>query len=323
ALLVSYNAEQLALILRVPLDLTEKLKKMLPKTFDVSLVPAQLPKKLTATMDPREPAQPRFHDGQLEDIRGVLQAIFLNMTMHQERISSCLKLLRIVNNYIKALRTHLGILKEAVTVTSGVAKGKAVERNSSWDLRLFVDNLPLTFDIAEVVRLLLAAGNVQMVRFFCDNRTPRRSGFGFVTMSSAEEAQAAAQKLNGLKIGDRHIRVNYGPPSLGERFQFGGGGGSDSSRRLYVDNLSWNVDDQALETLFSKQGKVLEAKVVYDSTGKSRGFGFVTYGSTEDSEKALTYLNGVNLCGRPIGVYVAKKRQTRAHFGRAGFRTRH
>ncbi|KAI3897093.1 hypothetical protein MKW98_015789 [Papaver atlanticum] len=254
ALLVSYNAEQLAQILNVPVDLTEKLKNKLPKTFDDPPEPAQLPKNLSATMDPREPAQ-----------HSVLQVIFLNIAMHQERISSCLKLLGIINHYIEVLRLRLGILKkEAVT-------------------DFFVDNLPLTFRIADVVRLLQTAENdVQMLR---------KQGFGFVTMSSAEEAQATAQKLNGLIIGGRTIRVNYGPPTLEERFQFGGGG-SDLSKRSYVRNLSCNVDDQALETLFSKLGKVLEARVVYDIDGRSRGFGFVTYGSTEDSKNALSSLNG-------------------------------
>ncbi|KAI3936341.1 hypothetical protein MKW92_035536 [Papaver armeniacum] len=216
----TYNPQ--AQVLQVPVDLTEKLKNKLPKTFDDPPEPAQLPKNLTATMDPREPAQPQRHDCQLKDIQGVLQVIFLNITMHRERISSCLKLLEIVNHYIEALRLRFGNLEEAVTVTSEFGKQEAVEQNLSWDSRLFVDNLPFTIDISEVVALLQTVGYVQIVRFFYDNLTLRSSGFGFVTMSSAEEAQAAAQKLNGLIIGDRTIRVNYGPPPLEERFEFGG-----------------------------------------------------------------------------------------------------
>ncbi|KAI3902955.1 hypothetical protein MKW92_018307 [Papaver armeniacum] len=88
-----------------------------------------------------------------------------------------------------------------------------------------------------------------------------------------------------------------------------GGGGSDSSNRLHVGNLSQNVDDQALEGLFSSQGKVLEARVVYDrDTGMSRGFGFVTYRSTKDRNYALTSLNGADLGGRKIRVSVAETR---------------
>lgn len=91
--------------------------------------------------------------------------------------------------------------------------------------------------------------------------------------------------------------MNYGPPPLEERFEFGGsrggGGCSDTYKRLYVRNLPFNVDDTALGSLFSKQGKVLEARVMHDTkTGRSRGFGFVTYGSTEDFKNALSSLNG-------------------------------
>ncbi|CAL5410880.1 unnamed protein product [Camellia sinensis] len=50
------------------------------------------------------------------------------------------------------------------------------------------------------------------------------------------------------------------------------------THRVYVGNLSGAVDDLALETLFSEQGKVMEAKVVYDrDSGRSRGFKFVTF----------------------------------------------
>ena len=67
----------------------------------------------------------------------------------------------------------------------------------------------------------------------------------------------------------------------------------DASNRVYVGNLSWGVDDLALETLFSEQGKVVEAKVVYDrESGRSRGFGFVTYNSAEEVDSAIRSLNG-------------------------------
>lgn len=61
-----------------------------------------------------------------------------------------------------------------------------------------------------------------------------------------------------------------------------------------MGNLSWGVDDVALESLFSEQGKVMEAKVVYDrDSGRSRGFGFVTYSSPEEVNSAISSLDGV------------------------------
>ena len=61
-----------------------------------------------------------------------------------------------------------------------------------------------------------------------------------------------------------------------------------------MGNLAWGVDDLALENLFSEQGKVMEARVVYDrESGRSRRFGFVTYSSAEEVNSAVEYLNGV------------------------------
>lgn len=100
------------------------------------------------------------------------------------------------------------------------------------------------------------------------------------------------QELEG-----RPLRVNSGPPPPKDDLSprgFRAGGGAEAANRVYVGNLSWGVDDVALESLFSEQGKVMEAKVVYDrDSGRSRGFGFVTYSSAEEVDNAISSLNGV------------------------------
>lgn len=93
--------------------------------------------------------------------------------------------------------------------------------------------------------------------------------------------------------------MNSGPPPEkreNSSFRGGsrGGGSFDSSNRVYVGNLAWGVDQDALETLFSEQGKVVDAKVVYDrDSGRSRGFGFVTYSTAEEVNNAIESLDGV------------------------------
>ena len=82
--------------------------------------------------------------------------------------------------------------------------------------------------------------------------------------------------------GDSSFRVNRGGGSFG------------SANCVHVGNLAWGVDDLALENFFSEQGKVMEARVVYDrESGRSRGFGFVTYSSAEEVNSAVEYLNGI------------------------------
>ncbi|KAJ7976950.1 RNA-binding protein CP29B, chloroplastic-like [Quillaja saponaria] len=191
------------------------------------------------------------------------------------------------------------------------------DRSFSSDLKLFVGNLPFTVDSGKLAGLLEGAGHVEMVEVIYDKMTGRSRGFGFVTMSSAEEAKAAAQQFDGYEFEGRSLRVNYGPPPARRedssfRSPRGGGGGGGSGNRVHVGNLSWGVDNLALENLFGEQGKVLEAKVIYDrETGRSRGFGFVTYGSSDEVNNAIDSLDGADLDGRPIRVSVAADRPRR------------
>lgn len=105
-----------------------------------------------------------------------------------------------------------------------------------------------------------------------------------------------SQELEG-----RPLRVNSGPPPpkrenssfRGSRGGGGYGGSFGSSNKLHIGNLPWVVDDDTLESLFSEHGKVMEAKVVYDrESGRSKGFGFVTYSCAEEASSAMECLNG-------------------------------
>ena len=59
--------------------------------------------------------------------------------------------------------------------------------------------------------------------------------------------------------------------------------------KLYVGNLSYNVDSSALEQLFSQHGTVQSAEVIADrDTGRSKGFGFVQMGSDEEAQAAIS-----------------------------------
>jgi RNA recognition motif-containing protein len=81
------------------------------------------------------------------------------------------------------------------------------------------------------------------------------------------------------------------------------------SKKLFVGSLSWNTNDDGLYEAFAPFGEVAEAKVITDrNTGRSRGFGFVTYNVDEDADKAVSALNGTELDGRTIRVDVAQER---------------
>lgn len=88
------------------------------------------------------------------------------------------------------------------------------------------------------------------------------------------------------------------------------------SKKLFVGNLSWNTTDDSLYEAFAAFGDVQEAKVITErDTGRSRGFGFVTFGDDEAAETAMSALNGTELDGRPLRVDVAQERRRESYGG--------
>lgn len=82
------------------------------------------------------------------------------------------------------------------------------------------------------------------------------------------------------------------------------------SARLYVGNIPYSMTGEDLEQLFSAHGSVANSVVISDrESGRSRGFGFVEMGSTEEAEKAMQELNGSDVGGRNVVVNHARERQ--------------
>lgn len=81
------------------------------------------------------------------------------------------------------------------------------------------------------------------------------------------------------------------------------------SKRLFVGNLPFGVDDESLHQVFARVGEVASATVITDPyTGRSRGFGFVEMISEEAASDAVEQLNGTDLEGRPLRVDRARPR---------------
>ena len=83
-----------------------------------------------------------------------------------------------------------------------------------------------------------------------------------------------------------------------------------ASNKLFVGGLSWNTDDNGLREAFEAYGEVTDAKVITDrDTGRSRGFGFVTFASSDDAQNAIEEMNGASLDGRTLNVNEAHDRR--------------
>ncbi|TNE31737.1 MAG: RNA-binding protein [Bacteroidetes bacterium] len=84
------------------------------------------------------------------------------------------------------------------------------------------------------------------------------------------------------------------------------------SKKLYVGGLSWDTSEDALKNAFEQYGQVEEAKIITDrESGRSRGFGFVTFTDDQDAMSAIDAMNGSELDGRNLSVNEARERAPR------------
>ncbi|KAL2514169.1 30S ribosomal protein 2 [Forsythia ovata] len=162
--------------------------------------------------------------------------------------------------------------------------------------RLYVGNIPRTVTNDELRKIVEDHGAVEKAEVMYDKYSGRSRRFAFVTMKTAEDANAAIEKLNGTDIGGRAIKVNLTEKPLQstdlpllqvDESQF-----VDSPYKVYVGNLAKTVTTDTLKNFFSEKANVLSAKVSrVPGTSKSSGYGFVTFSSEEDVEAAISSLN--------------------------------
>lgn len=193
----------------------------------------------------------------------------------------------------------------------GTFEGSFVEPPE--EAKIFVGNLSFDIDSEKLAMLFERAGTVEIAEVIYNRQTDQSRGFGFVTMSTVEEAEKAVEMLHHFDLNGRLLTVNKASPkgSRAERLPRV----LDVEYRLYAGNLPWSVDDARLEQIFSEYGKVVNARVVFDrETGRSRGFGFVLMASETEMNDAIAALDRQSLDGRTIRVNVAEARPRRSSF---------
>lgn len=82
------------------------------------------------------------------------------------------------------------------------------------------------------------------------------------------------------------------------------------AKKLFVGNVDWGTTSEELGELFSQHGQIEEAVIIKNrETGRSKGFGFVTFINDEDAEKAIEALNGYERNGRALVVNEARPKE--------------
>jgi nucleolin len=212
--------------------------------------------------------------------------------------------------------------------------------------KLFVAGLPESMSEDGLRRLFEeTGGKVVDVSLPKDRATGKVRGFGFVTFSTADEANRARDALDGSLQGGRSISVrpfSSEPPRRGEGGDFrgreshppgppniGGGGapgggppGGGEDRTLYVGNLPYDTTQQELTQVFGDLGVGPVARIHLPSgpDGRLRGFGFVTLGTAEAANAAIVSLRNADVRGRRLMVNIAHPRGAPGSGGSVGKR---
>ncbi len=188
--------------------------------------------------------------------------------------------------------------------------------------KLFVAGLPDSISESVLRQLFEATGaNVVDVSVPRDRATGRPRGFGFVTLSSEEEARTARESLDGSMQSGRSISVRPfqaappkrpdGPPGRGDAPAEHRGSAED--RTLYLGNLPYDTSVMEVEQMLERAGvaSVVRVNLPLDPQGRPRGFGFVIVGSAAEAQTAVDALREAELKGRRVSASIAHARGER------------
>ncbi|NXJ16675.1 EPAB protein, partial [Odontophorus gujanensis] len=189
---------------------------------------------------------------------------------------------------------------------------------------VFIKNLDDSIDNKALYDTFSAFGNILSCKVVCDENGSR--GHGFVHFETQEAATRAIETMNGMLLNDRKVFVGHFKSRREREAEFGAR--AMEFTNVYIKNFGDDMDDNRLREIFAKFGKTLSVKVMTDSTGRSKGFGFVNFEKHEEAQKASSFflwswwaawplaaavadMNGKEINGRMVYVGRAQKRLER------------
>ncbi|XP_057465659.1 polyadenylate-binding protein 8-like [Actinidia eriantha] len=168
---------------------------------------------------------------------------------------------------------------------------------------LYVGELELNVTDSQLYDLFNQLGQVVSVRVCRDLTTRRSLGYGYVNYTNPQDAARALEVLNFTPLNGKSIRIMYSHRDPSVR--------KSGAGNIFIKNLDKAIDHKALHDTFSSFGNILSCKVATDSSGQSKGYGFVQYDSDEAAQKAIEKLNGMLLNDKQVYVGPFLRKQER------------
>ncbi|XP_069613277.1 polyadenylate-binding protein 4 isoform X2 [Ranitomeya imitator] len=172
---------------------------------------------------------------------------------------------------------------------------------------VFIKNLDKSIDNKALYDTFSAFGNILSCKVVCDENGSK--GYAFVHFETQDAADRAIEKMNGMLLNDRKVFVGRFKCRREREAELGAK--AKEFTNVYIKNFGEDMDDERLKETFSKYGKTLSVKVMTDTSGKSKGFGFVSFEKHEDANKAVDDMNGRDVNGKVMFVGRAQKKVER------------
>ncbi|KAJ7563189.1 hypothetical protein O6H91_03G099800 [Diphasiastrum complanatum] len=168
---------------------------------------------------------------------------------------------------------------------------------------LYVGDLDVNVSEAQLYEIFSQIAPVVSIRVCRDLISKRSLGYAYVNYNSGQEANRAIELLNYTPINGKPIRIMFSQrdPSLRK----------SGAANIFIKNLDKNIDNKALSDTFSVFGTILSCKVATDSSGQSKGYGYVQFDQDESAQNAINQVNGMLLNDKQVYVGPFVRRQER------------
>jgi polyadenylate-binding protein len=230
--------------------------------------------------------------------------------------------------------TNLTIDGVVAEISKFVSRSQPRELPSENTTNLFVKNIPEHFDQDDLKGLFVPFGAITSCVVMKDPATGVSRRFGFVNFVTAADADKAITELDQYRVDGARLIVNR---AQNKRNMIGNGysqrsydyppatEGSSAPRRapavnVYVKHLDRDVDENALCDAFESFGTIVSAKIVRETSGESKGFGFLVFSHPDEAAAAVTGMNGKTVGTHPVYVALSHHNERRGprHFASSG-----